>query len=244
MTLTLAIDTATDTMVTALGDAQGVRAEMTLGRRRHAASLVPAIVELCRSAGASLADVTDIIVADGPGSFTGLRIGMATVQGLVRAHEGITLWKVPSLLVTARVGSAFVDGAVAALYDALRGDVYGAVYRFREDGLDTLLAPTLGTVSSLSDALPDVPGVVLGVGDGAVAYADEVVAWTGRAPVGPPYAAPDGAALLSLATVPGALTRVADPTALEPTYGRPAEAQARWEKAHGRSLPDSPGQFR
>ncbi len=242
MTLTLAIDTATDTMVAALGDAQGVRAEMALGRRRHAASLVPAIVELCRGTGVSLADVTDIIVADGPGSFTGIRIGMATAQGLVRAREDITLWTVPSLLVTARVGSAFLDGPVAALYDALRGDVYGAVYRFREDGLDTLLAPTLGTVSSLRNAVPDVPAGALG--DGAVAYADQVVAWTGRAPIGPPDAAPDGAALLSLATVPGALTRVADPTVFEPTYGRPAEAQAQWEKTHGRSLPDSPGQFR
>ncbi len=244
MTLTLAIDTATDTMVAALGDARGVRAEMALRRRRHAASLVPAIVELCRSAGVSLADVTDIIVADGPGSFTGLRIGLATAQGLVRAREAITLWKVPSLLVTARVGSAFVDGPVAALYNALRGDVYGAVYRFGREGdrLDTLLAPTLGTLSSLADAVGDVPAVALG--DGAVAYADEVVAWTGRAPVGPPHASPNGAALLSLATVPGALIRVADPTAFELTYGRPAEAQAQWEKAHGRSLPDSPGRFR
>jgi hypothetical protein len=86
---------------------------------------------------------------------------------------------------------------------------------------------------------PAVPALV--VGDGAAAQAAAVRAWTGRDPVPPPVGAPRAAALLALERIPGALRPIADPAAFEPDYGRPAEAQARWERAHGRPLPDPPG---
>jgi tRNA A37 threonylcarbamoyladenosine modification protein TsaB len=144
---------------------------------------------------------------------------------------------VPSLLGTAWIGARFADGPIAALYDALRGDVYGAVYAFG-DRVRVLLEPTVAPVRALADR---VPAVSLAVGDGAARYPEDVRRWTGSVPVGPPMGSPRAAALLALADLPGASSPVPDITRFEPTYGRPAEAQARWERQHGRPLPDSPG---
>ena len=131
------------------------------------------------------------------------------------------------------------DGSVAAVYDALRGDVYAAVYRVAADGVETLFRPQVTTLADLRARLPSPPGLV--AGDLTVLDRDEVVSWTGRSPVA---AGPRAAALIALDGVPGGIATVPDLVVFEPDYGRPAEAQARWERAHGRSLPDSRGEFR
>ncbi|MBI4419562.1 MAG: tRNA (adenosine(37)-N6)-threonylcarbamoyltransferase complex dimerization subunit type 1 TsaB [Gemmatimonadetes bacterium] len=238
MSLFLALDTATDAGSVAVGRPGVLAAEIIFGDRRHAAALVPAIEEALRLAGASFPDLTGIVLADGPGSFTGLRIGFATVQGLVREHASPRVLTAPSLIGAAWLASRFADGPVAALYDALRGEVFAVVCRFHNQAVEILLSPRLTTVAALRDASVR-PGVV--VGDGAVAHAEEVRAWTGRDPVGPPGGAPRASALLELLAVGGATREVSDPTAWEPDYGRPAEAQVRWERKHGRPLPDSTG---
>jgi hypothetical protein len=63
----------------------------------------------------------------------------------------------------------------------------------------------------------------------------------GRGLIGPPTGAPRARTLLGLVDRPGAAVRIAAVEGWEPVYGRPAEAQARWEMAHGRPLPDSVG---
>ena len=63
----------------------------------------------------------------------------------------------------------------------------------------------------------------------------------GREPIPPPAGASRAAAFLALEAVAGALRPVPDIMEFDPDYGRPAEAQVRWERAHGRRLPDSPG---
>jgi tRNA threonylcarbamoyl adenosine modification protein YeaZ len=246
MTLTVALDTATDFASLAVGEGTAVLAELTLGPRRHASALLPAVEEALRLAGARIPDVGRILLADGPGSFTGLRIGVATAQGLRRGRPAITVGTAPSLLASAWTGARFAGGPVAAVYDALRGDVFAAVYAFDHDGVRTLLppslAPLLTTVEALVAACPVVPR--LGIGDGAAKYPEAIRAWTGRDPVAPPAGAPRAAALLALDGVRGGVRTIEDPATFEPDYGRPAEAQARWERAHGRQLPDAPGQPR
>lgn len=238
MSLYLALDTATALGSVALGDADGVLAEVTVGERRHAAATVPAIEEVLRLAGARFDDLAGLVVADGPGSFTGLRIGFATARGIWQARQGLSLETAPSLLAAAWRASTFAAGAVAAIYDALRGEVFAGVYRCSAARVETLLAPRRLPASELPRVEP-VP--VVAVGEGAAAYSEIVAAWTGRAPVGPPEGAPRAAALLQLRGVAGALARCTDPAAAQPSYGRQAEAQARWEHAHGRPLPHPPG---
>ncbi len=242
MSLALALDTATDVASVAVGRDRVLLAEITLAGRRHGAALLPALEEVARLAGGSLADVGRVVLADGPGSFTGLRIGAATVQGLVRALPGLEVAAAPSLLAAAWAASRWHAGPAAALYDALRGDVFGAVYAFGDQGIETIVPPSLVTVARLRELTPVRPAVA--VGDGAVRYADEVRDWTGRAPVGPPLGAPRAAALIAVEGLPGGTRPVPDILAHEPDYGRPAEAQAKWERSHGRPLPDSGGHLR
>ena len=239
MTLTLALDTATDVASLAVAEDGRLQVEVTLPGRRHAATLLPAVLGALQMLGASLRDVGRVLCADGPGSFTGLRIGLATAQGILRANGTVTAGTLPSLLATAWGVVPLADGSVAAVYDALRGDVYAAVYRVAADGVETLFRPQVTTLADLRARLPSPPAVV--AGDLTVLDRNEVVAWTGRSPVA---AGPRAAALIALEGVPGGIATVPDLVAFAPDYGRPAEAQARWERAHGRSLPDSRGEFR
>jgi len=232
----LALDTATDRGSVAVGRPGVVASEVMVGARRHAAALTPSVEEALQLAGLRQSDLSGIIVADGPGSFTGVRIGFATVQGIVRQSPELAVSTAPSLLAAARLAAPFSSGAIAALYDALRGEVYAAVYRFAPKEMQVIVPPRLTTVAALRES-----GVKadVAVGDGAALFAEEVRAWTGRDPVPPPAGGPRASGLIELLGVPGALRPLDDVSTWEPDYGRPAEAQARWERAHGKPLPGS-----
>jgi tRNA A37 threonylcarbamoyladenosine modification protein TsaB len=140
--------------------------------------------------------------------------------------------------MAAAAGAAAKLGAepVAACFDALRGEVYGALYVFHPDRVETLVAPRVASLAALAAAAPVRPR--LAVGDGAARYAAAVTEWTGTAPV-PPESLPSGATvLLSLLGRAGAARVITDPDTAEPVYGRPAQAQVTWEARHGRPLPN------
>jgi len=238
VSLYLSIDTATDLGSVAVGEPGQSRAEVTFTDRRHASVLTPAVEECLRLAGATMQDLSGIAIADGPGSFTGLRIGLATVKGILEVSDSLEVHTAPSLLGAAWNAMQNAGGPVAVLYDAYRGEVFGAVYDREDAAIRELLAPACCSVSDFVERAAVTPRVA--VGDGAALYADRVREWIGREPVGPPDGGPRASALLELMQVDGGLTRVLDPDAFVPTYGRQAAAQDRWEEAHGRQLPDSP----
>jgi tRNA A37 threonylcarbamoyladenosine modification protein TsaB len=127
---------------------------------------------------------------------------------------------------------------VLAVTDALRGEVYAAVYRFEADRIHQSLAPSVYHAERLV-AGPRAPDLLVGqVSDSAAAMLE---AWAGVRIIGPPDGAPHARILLDLVHRPGGAVRVEAVQDWEPNYGRPAEAQARWETAHGRPLPDSIG---
>lgn len=234
----LALDTATDIASVAAGRPPlAESAAHVQGARRHAAELIRLVDFALRRLRMRPSDLTGIAVGDGPGSFTGLRIGWAAAKGLAQ-EAGLELRAIPSLMAAA-AGAAVKLGAepVAACFDALRGDVYGAVYAFHPDRVETLVAPAVLTVPALARLAPVRPRVV--VGDGAVRYAEEVTRWIGAAPVAPERLPPSAVMLLELLERQGTARVLADPATAEPSYGRPAEAQAIWEARHGRALRDS-----
>lgn len=234
----LALDTASDRASAAAGIPPAAAATAVVsGARRHTAEILEMIDAVLRPAGAHAGDLAGIVVADGPGSFTGLRIGWATAKGL--AHErDVPLLAIPALLAAAAGAAARLGpGVVAACFDALRGQVFGAVYRVGARDIVTLVEPAVMTVAELAQRAPSPPRVA--VGDGALRFADVVRAWTGAAPVGLEDLPPGAASLLGLVGRDG----VGRPITMadEPIYGRPAEAQAKWEARHGRPLPDPTG---
>jgi tRNA threonylcarbamoyladenosine biosynthesis protein TsaB len=233
----LALDTATDRASVALGVGGAVPMEENIGgARRHAASLLPALQGLLRLAGASLDDLEGIAVSNGPGSFTGLRVGAAVAKALVHSR-GVPLWTAPSLMVRA-AGVARGDGLVLSVASALRGEVYAAAYRFFPDRVVTELAPSVRRPAELVGCNLE-PALVVGEAPAEILAALE--SWVGRPVIGPPEGSPRAARLLDLIGRPGGASLVEDARNWEPVYGRPAEAQARWEMAHGRPLPDSVG---
>jgi tRNA threonylcarbamoyladenosine biosynthesis protein TsaB len=237
----LALDTATDQASVALGTpgSDAAYEENISGARRQAAALLPTIELLLRRAGATLDQLQGIVLSDGPGSFTGLRVGASAAKALVQAR-GLPLWTAPSLLVRAS-GVAQPDALVVAVSNALRGEVYSAGYRFLAEGIRTELIPSVRRPADLleSHLRPD-----LVVGEAPSELLSVLEDWAGRPVIGPPASSPRASRLLSLLGVAGGARQVVSVREWEPVYGRPAEAQARWERAHGRPLSDSVGSSR
>jgi len=233
----LAIETATERASVAVGRSVGDAVEETLaGARRHAAGLLPLIAVALDRAGITLDDLTGLALSDGPGSFTGLRVGASVAKALVQAR-GLPLWTAPSLMVRAS-GMARDGDAVLAVADALRGEVYAAAYRFDPEEVVTLLAPSVYRPETLLATLPR-PSVL--VGEAPTAAAEILEGWAGSRLVGPPEGAPRARQLIGLVGRRGGAVLVKAVEGWAPEYGRPAEAQARWEAAHGRPMPDPIG---
>lgn len=161
--LVLGIETATAQASVALGGPDGVISSFHLiNKGRHAESLTPAIEFVCRQAGKAIADITAIAVDNGPGLFTGLRVGLATAKSIAYAR-GIPALPVSSLEILAH-GARLTERKIVAVIDALSDEVYYATYfRGKE-----LIAPALGRPEDVVAQLQDD---VLLVGDGATRYA-------------------------------------------------------------------------
>ena len=131
----LVLDTASPVVSVAVGDGDRTLATRTLELRRSSERLLGAVEEALEEAGTPLAELGGVAVLQGPGSFTGLRVGLATVLGWHQAL-GLPATAVPTLdVLAASAGSspgAGREGAprdVVAAVDALRGDWYVARYR-------------------------------------------------------------------------------------------------------------------
>ncbi len=123
--LVLGIETATSVAGVALVDAEGVRAECTLRAPQRALEwLVPAIGEVLQHAGVEAEDIEGVAVSAGPGSFTGLRVGIATAVGWAHARG------IPACGVSTLEALAVASGAtpVVPVLDAKRGEVSAALY--------------------------------------------------------------------------------------------------------------------
>lgn len=222
----LALDTATDRAALALGRPGDLRASETIiGARRHASALLGSLSTLLERAGTSLPGIEGLVLADGPGSFTGLRVSATVAKALIHART-MPLWVTPSLLVCARAADRTGTGQpVLAVSNALRGELFAAAYRFLPGRVESLLAPGVYGPGAIRTAVPSPAAIV---GPAAATLGGEPT-W------------PEGSDLLDLVGLAGGVARVEDVAAWEPVYGRPAEAQTQWELKHGRPLAHSTG---
>jgi tRNA threonylcarbamoyladenosine biosynthesis protein TsaB len=170
--LILSLDTTTRTGSLSLED-EGELLETFIGDggRTHATRLPGDILDVLSRHGKTLADIDLYAVAAGPGSFTGLRIGIATVQGLAFAH-GRPVVGVSALEALAEAGGAQAAPLVAAWMDAQRGEVYACLYRRSDCRWASVADPVVGRPDAVLSAWSAWTGetAVRFVGDGAVAY--------------------------------------------------------------------------
>jgi len=180
----LALDTTTRAgSVALLEDDRIVDERAGDGARTHAARLPAEITAIVEAHHLTLADIDLYAVASGPGSFTGLRIGIATVQGLAFVHAR-RIAAIPALDALAHMGSGGAPSGrlIAAWMDAHRHEVFAALYRvtdaaaFSRERLVEVEGPTVGspaaTLGRWAARLAGLPDVF--AGDGAVMYANEI----------------------------------------------------------------------
>jgi tRNA threonylcarbamoyladenosine biosynthesis protein TsaB len=157
----LAVDTTTRRGSVALVGEEGTLGEArVLASDGHSRWLLPAVDALLRGAGCEPAEIDAFAVTCGPGSFTGLRIGLSSVQGLALAC-GRPCVGVSALDVLALSAGSGETPVVAAM-DAFRGETYVAVY---DEAARSLGPPRVGVLEELAGALP--PGAAF-VGDAAI----------------------------------------------------------------------------
>lgn len=198
-----------------------VLAEAAEATRGSHVTGLPALVErTVAGAGLAMADVQAVAVSIGPGSFTGLRVGLAFAKGLVFAG-GLPLVAVPTLEALAFVAEAPPGTTVCAALDARKREVYAALFRVDAGGRPVRLTPDRALApEALARELR--PGCVL-VGDGAEAYADALAA----AGDVRPFAThpPRGGVVARLGEERLRAGDAADPGTLEPAYVRPPEVE-------------------
>lgn len=231
----LAIESATDSLSVAAGrsDGEAVIAVVS-GARQHATAMLRLIEDVLRPLRAGPADLGLVVVSDGPGSFTGLRVGITVAKALALG-TGIPLWTASTLLV--RAAGVWQPGeSVLSVAPALRGEVYAGAWQHGSDGLVTeVMAPrTVGPGDR--GVLPMVGRLV---GEGPEELLAELAQRTGGAALTGAITQPRADVLLQLLDRQGGARQIEDISTWEPLYGRPAEAQAKWERDHGRPLPDS-----
>ncbi|TCL73214.1 tRNA threonylcarbamoyladenosine biosynthesis protein TsaB [Hydrogenispora ethanolica] len=230
--LILGIETATPWGSVALLDDDQVVLEVSLKAGKGGGEYLLALLDrLIRKAGASLAEVRLIAVGNGPGSYTGIRVGLAAVQGLAAALQ-IPVAQFSTLRIMAENGRAAAEW-VASLIDARRGDVYAALYQRTPEGLREIIAPEAVAAAEFRQKLAALPEVLL-CGDGGKSYA-ELWREHGNLRIGPPIwdrPLASQAGLLGLAAWRSGETL--PPDRLGPSYLRRVEAEVRLEeRIHG-----------
>jgi tRNA threonylcarbamoyladenosine biosynthesis protein TsaB len=168
----LGLDTATPATVVAVlpddGEPVELRHDPAPGERPgHAAKLLPLAGSALQAVGATFVDVRRIGVGVGPGTFTGLRIGVATARALAQA-TGAELAAVSTLEALAEAAGA--EGSVLAVIDARRGEAFAAGYG-RGQRLSGPVAIAPEDLAALADP---AHGPWLAVGDGAVRFRDRL----------------------------------------------------------------------
>lgn len=218
----LGIDTSTTTGGVALLNDDQLVGEFVLNiRTTHSERLLPALEELLTSGGIEVAQVGLLSVVTGPGSFTGLRIGVATAKGLSHAL-GI---KVVGVTTLEGYGWQFkcFPGIVLALVDARRENVFWQAFR---QGV-AVNSPAWGTLDEVLDWARRSQEPCLYVGDGANNYAERIGAGN---EVQPSQGLLRPSAVAHLGYLRFLKGEYSDAFTLNPTYMRQTEAERKWQE--------------
>jgi tRNA threonylcarbamoyladenosine biosynthesis protein TsaB len=134
--------------------------------RTHLERLGPAIQETLRALGMEASDVDAVAVALGPGSFSGIRVGLATAKGIAAALDK-PIVGVSSLEIIARRALMAGETGIPVI-DARRGEIYAAAYRYESRGMTRLSEAFLLTASSLPRFAESIEGASVLCGDASV----------------------------------------------------------------------------
>ncbi|MBI4437029.1 MAG: tRNA (adenosine(37)-N6)-threonylcarbamoyltransferase complex dimerization subunit type 1 TsaB [Candidatus Omnitrophica bacterium] len=192
----VALDTSTETLCLGISDDKKVLLEeKMLLERKHSTQLLPILRDALKRLGLSIKEMDGFIVGLGPGSFTGLRVGISMVKAMALSLEK-PIVGVPTLDCLAEAVS--VNGIqIAPLMDAKREQVYAALYERRNDLLQKKIEEKVIPPESF---LKEITAKTLFLGGGASLYRDKIVKFLKEKAsfADPTYDIPDPRTLLSL----------------------------------------------
>jgi tRNA threonylcarbamoyladenosine biosynthesis protein TsaB len=187
--------------------------------RSHTASLPGLVDGVLARAGVDIADLDAIAVSIGPGSFTGLRVGLGLAKGIAYAG-GLRLVAVPTLEALAWVADAACGETICAALDARKREVYAALFRATADRPERLSPDVALAPETLAAQLPD--GTVL-VGDAGGVYGAVLGARARVLPFATHH--PRGSAVARLGQARLMAGKDDDAGSLEPVYVRAPDAE-------------------
>ena len=231
----LGIETATASQSVALLEDQQVLAEACWsGPGMGGGTLLPRIDSLLQRAGLRPGSVDAVAVSVGPGSFTGVRVGLATAKGFALGTNA-KLFGVSTLEALA-AGYGLRQGTVCAVLHAGRGEVYAAFYSCEDSELQALCPEAVLSPEALAlEASLPGHGDIHFIGDAVAAYRDRLqVSFRGRAHMTDEglSARPTAVAVarLALKEIQKNPTGMLQAKEVDPVYLRRAEAELNWEK--------------
>ncbi len=167
----LSVDTSSDVASAAITDDEKVIGEININTKKtHSQTIMPMIDSLLKQSELDISDIDLIAAANGPGSFTGLRIGVSAVKGLAHAA------KIPvvgvSILEAMAYNLPFCEYYISPIMDARRQQVYNAVYKWKNGKLCEHKPPRALAVEELSEELAALDEKTVFVGDGVRVHRD------------------------------------------------------------------------
>jgi len=171
----LSIDSATAAATCAILNDDNVLGEITFNyKKQHSLILMPIIDELFNNTGINISDIDAFVASKGPGSFTGLRIGLSTIKGLSQGtgKPFVTVSTLDSLANNL----AYTDGIICPILDALRDNVYTALYTFDNYELNRTSDYINISIDELINILKNKNCNISFVGDGVAKFKEKLIA--------------------------------------------------------------------
>lgn len=230
----LGIDTSNQSMTVALVENASVKAEKTINvKRNHSIQLMPTIEALFKEVNWIPSELDRIVVAKGPGSYTGVRIGV-TVAKTLAFSLNVDLVGVSSLKVLAANGERLPGSYIVPLVDARRHNVFTGLYKYEKGKLVQVEKDTHLSFDTVIDYLNDLQAPIQFIGEDRLLYSEAIKTIGENRIIDLPLDRhlPRASTLVML----GMNEEPEDKHVFEPEYIKLAEAEQKWMEAH----PDRP----
>lgn len=227
----LAIESATNVASVAIVTEETIVAEVILNTgKTHSQRLMPLLANLMEEAELEVEDLNGIAVSGGPGSFTGLRIGMSTAKGLAyAAKKPLILVSTLEVLALNLIES---PGLICPILNARKSEVYTALYKKTNNELEELLPKKALAPAELVETLKTFSEKIVFSGDAVPVFGDFLLKNLGqKSSLAPPFlSVPRAANLGWLALKKYKKGEIEDLAAAKPFYIRSSEAEVKWKQ--------------
>lgn len=167
--IVLSVDSSSTTATVAIASEDKILGEISLNdKREHSVILMELIELLLDKCNLTIDDIDGFAISEGPGSFTGLRIGMATIKGLAFGTNKPCISI--STLDTLAYNVINFNGLICPIMDALRGNVYTNLYKNNNGNLQSVFEASCISIEELTELLKEKDEPVIFLGDGLIKH--------------------------------------------------------------------------